>query len=35
MIYDKGTMWHYDGDKIAEGERVEIEGTRGNRVILG
>ena len=35
MIYYKGTMWHYDGDKIAEGERVEIKGTRGNRVILG
>ncbi|WP_169974064.1 MULTISPECIES: NfeD family protein [unclassified Campylobacter] len=32
-IYFKGTLWNYDGE-LKEGEKVQIIGTKGNKVIL-
>lgn len=33
MVYFKGTLWRYDGE-LKEGQKVQIIGTRGNKVIL-
>ena len=33
MVYFKGTLWKYDGN-LANGEKVTVLGTRGDKVIL-
>ncbi|MDO5046665.1 NfeD family protein [Campylobacter sp.] len=33
MVYFKGTLWHYDGN-LKEGQKVQVVGTKGNKVIL-
>lgn len=33
MVYFKGTLWKYDGN-LANGEKVTILGTKGDKVIL-
>ena len=33
MVYFKGTLWKYDG-ALKNGEKVQILGTRGDKVIL-
>ena len=33
MVYFKGTLWRYDGD-LAEGSKVRVLGTKGNKVVL-
>ncbi|QKG29009.1 NfeD family protein [Campylobacter sp. RM16187] len=32
-IYFKGTLWSYDGE-LKDGEKVQVIGTKGNKVIL-
>ena len=33
MVYFKGTLWKYDGN-LANGEKVTVLGTKGDKVIL-
>ena len=33
MVYYKGTLWRYDGN-LAEGTKVRVQGTKGNKVVL-
>ena len=33
MVYFKGTLWKYDGN-LANGEKVMVLGTKGDKVIL-
>ncbi|WP_103589055.1 NfeD family protein [Campylobacter concisus] len=34
MVYFKGTLWKYDGN-LANGEKVTVLGTKGDKVIVG
>ena len=34
MVYFKGTLWKYDGN-LANGEKVQVLGTKGDKVIVG
>ena len=33
MVYFKGTLWRYDGN-LADGSKVRVRATKGNKVVL-